>query len=436
MRRSLVAFVCAVGCASSSPVWAGASMAAGMGSFSYGFNASMAEALAKKLAAANVAAADGMAIIRAVARSSVVKYVGRSGLVLAPLLLASDLMQDKSILVNGDGSNTVTLSGPAMDGSMKPGAAMPTGTWQAVIQQMGYPNTATFLDTCTGGRQCAREISTWQYQCPNPNQQCTTPTNQIGNNGYTVQGSLGLGYSNTYYQFVLVGEKLPARYVDSLTYTPTPLSTPRDVASALPDSRKDDLVPAALPAKTVSGAIDDARTRYPDLPWPTILQQPNAIKDSDIARSIPLSGVVPPIVTSPTDQWPPGWPDGIPADSPYAGWQGLGVPSTGDPSTPASSPSVDLGSAPAVSEPTLEEPPTGLTIMEPIISALNPLKGMNFPSGAGECPTFDVDLSLLQEGTVKHVDEYCTVADQVKPIFQPVMMLVWALMAVFIVLGA
>ncbi|OLZ68745.1 hypothetical protein BS642_21425 [Chromobacterium violaceum] len=78
----------------------------------------MGAALADKLATLKVNTQLGAQIMRTVARSSAVRYLGKSVVLAAPLMMAVNTgvfdEQTPGVLVHGDGAS-VTFSGPSMD---------------------------------------------------------------------------------------------------------------------------------------------------------------------------------------------------------------------------------------------------------------------------------------------------------------------------------
>lgn len=427
--------------------FAGYALVNGMPSSSVAVNAAMGAALADKLATLKVNAQLGAQIMRTVARSSAVRFLGKSVVLAAPLMMAADTgvfdEQTPGVLVHGDGAS-ITLSGPSMDMTQMPSRALPSSSLVDALMIMGYPNDAVFANRPDG--DMAIFLRTKQYACPTPNTVCNCPRGTLDGSGYSVSACTGLGYigDNHVYQLILIMEKNPPKLLKDLRYQPRPITTNTTAASDLPDSRANDQVNPALVAAALSSAIDDARQRAPGLAWPPELSHPNSISAADIKAtgvSTPLSGALAPIAVGSNDQAPAGWADARPG-TPYwdpsitlpGTWGGTGT--TTNTGTGSQGTTVDLGTAPTVAEPQLENMPTGLQIMQPVIDALNPLKGMSLPSGDGQCPTVDLDLSFFREGAVHHLDEQCAMFEKVRPILEPVFAACWGLMAFFIVLRA
>lgn len=426
---------------------AGSALVNGMPSSSVAVNAAMGAALADKLATLKVNTQLGAQIMRTVARSSAVRYLGKSVVLAAPLMMAVNTgvfdEQTPGVLVHGDGAS-VTFSGPSMDLSQMPTRALPSSSLVDALMVMGYPNDAVFANRPNG--DTAIFLRTKQYACPTPDTVCNCPRGTLDASGYSVSACTGLGYvgDNHIYQLVLIMEKTPPKLLKDLRYQPRPITSNTLAASDLPDSRANDQVNPALIAAALSSAIDDARQRAPGLAWPPELSRPNSISASDIKAtgvSTPLSGALAPIAVGSNDQAPAGWADARPG-TPYwdpsitlpGTWGGTGA--TTNTGTGSQGATVDLGTAPTVAEPQLEETPTGLQIMQPVIDALNPLKGVTLPSGDGQCPSVDLDLSFFREGAVHHLDEQCAMLEKVRPILEPVFAACWGLMAFFIVLRA
>lgn len=430
---------------------AGYAMVNGMPSTSVAVNSAMGAALADKLATLKVNAKLGADIMRTVARSSAVRFLGKSVVLAAPLMLASDtgLFDEPTpgVLVHGDGA-AITLSGPNMDLAQKPTRWLPSTNLADVLMVMGYPAEAVFANRKDG--DLAHFIRTTQYACPSPNTVCSCPTNTLDAAGYNVRTCVGLGYvgDNRVYQYVLIMEKLPARLMTDLRYQPHPIGTNTTAASDLPDTRANDSINPALIATALSAAIDDARQRAPGLAWPPELAMPNSITASDIKAtgiSTPITGALAPVSVGSNEQAPAGWADARPG-TPYwdpsiplpGTWGGTGTSAGSEAGSGAGTqaPALDLGTAPDVAEPLLEDTPSGLQIMQPVIDALNPLKGISLPTGSGQCPAVDLDLSFFRDGAVHRLDEQCELFEKARPILEPVFAASWALLAVFIVLRA
>lgn len=416
------------------PAYAGYAMANSLPAVSMATNSAMGAALNDALATLGVAAKDGAQIMRAVAKSGAIRWLGKAAIWTAPLLLASDMGlfdQSSNVLMNGNGS-TITLKGPDMDAGAKPTQVMPSGGWSYVIQAMGYPTTKSFVGSCQATADCARFFKTWQWACATANQICSAPTNQIDSDGYTTQYGLGLGYANSYYQYVLIGEKLPARSLNTITYTPTNLSSGKEAAAAIPDSDAGQKINYDLIAAALRQAIADAKAANPTLAWPAGLT--DAITGALVRGlniSITLPDALAPSANDPNVQWPPGWADARP-QSPY--WDPtLQTPTTSTTPPPSTTTGpVDLGADPQTPVPTLEDTPTGEMILAPILGLFPDLSTWTVPSHSSVCPT----PSFTVWGQTHVMTAHCDLLEANRTLIYTACLAAFAIAALFIALSA
>ena len=101
--------------------------------------------------------------------------------------------------------------------------------------------------------------------------------------------------------------------------------------------------------------------------------------------------------------------------------------------TPASEskPDIDL-SHPNVGPPELEKPPTGYEIIKPILDLMPSLRNFAVPSHSGACPR----PSFSAFGETYTFTSHCELIEPLRSTFQSVMFVVYAIVAVFIILGA
>ncbi|WP_373989981.1 hypothetical protein [Duganella sp. BuS-21] len=112
---------------------------------------------------------------------------------------------------------------------------------------------------------------------------------------------------------------------------------------------------------------------------------------------------------------------------------GQSAPSTSPSTNPASSsPQVNLGDDPGIGFPTLEATPTAQQIIDPLAGLAPSLKNWAVPAHVAECPRPAFDLFN------KHIvmDQQCALFDANRATLYNAMLVVWALIALFIVLSA
>ncbi|EON11995.1 hypothetical protein C266_17506 [Pandoraea sp. SD6-2] len=93
---------------------------------------------------------------------------------------------------------------------------------------------------------------------------------------------------------------------------------------------------------------------------------------------------------------------------------------------------VDLGTAPLVATPTLEEPPTAAMILDPILKMLPGFTDWKTPKYSAECPrpTFELFDKRIR------MDAMCDLAEKYRPMITSIMLAVFVLIAATIVLAA
>lgn len=93
---------------------------------------------------------------------------------------------------------------------------------------------------------------------------------------------------------------------------------------------------------------------------------------------------------------------------------------------------MDLGVAPDVGKPALEETPTAKMIIDPILGLTSDLKAWTMPSHGASCPrtTFQVFDRTIP------IDAHCEIAERIGPQLRQVMLAAFAVMALLIVLSA
>jgi hypothetical protein len=100
---------------------------------------------------------------------------------------------------------------------------------------------------------------------------------------------------------------------------------------------------------------------------------------------------------------------------------------------PASSqPQVNLGADPGTPQPTLETTPTASDILSPILNLMPDLRSFQMPAHASECPKPEFDVW----GSHFVMDAHCTLINSNQGSIAAAFNLVWAILALFIVLSA
>ena len=93
---------------------------------------------------------------------------------------------------------------------------------------------------------------------------------------------------------------------------------------------------------------------------------------------------------------------------------------------------LDLGDYPDIKQPTLEEPPTAATILDPIFNLFPNLKDYRVPDHASECPRPSFEMF----GTTYEIGAHCDLLEDQRETVGFIMTLVWSICALWIVLKA
>ncbi|WP_340610859.1 hypothetical protein [Xenorhabdus bharatensis] len=97
---------------------------------------------------------------------------------------------------------------------------------------------------------------------------------------------------------------------------------------------------------------------------------------------------------------------------------------------------VDLGTDPNIKAPDLEKPPTGKEIAQPIIDGLSFIEDFKITGKAGSCPVVDTDFSLMGFDFRLFMDSHCDLIERNRPFIELITSLVWAFLALRVVLDA
>lgn len=117
--------------------------------------------------------------------------------------------------------------------------------------------------------------------------------------------------------------------------------------------------------------------------------------------------------------------------SPDATTQDVTNPNTGI-NPAAANPLTNLGTDPVIGNPSLEETPTALSILQPLFNMFPDFKTFAVPSHSSVCPT--PTFNLFGESIV--MDAQCKIANDQRPALYAIMAVVWLLAGAIIVLRA
>lgn len=222
-------------------------------------------------------------------------------------------------------------------------------------------------------------------------------------------------------------------------FVPHVYKTLDEAVQNLPSDALAQPIPDDLLAQVTDAAWRKAaqQTGYAGLPYPAS----NPITRADVATwkaanpdaAAKLDDLLRPATN------PQQYPDGVPI-SPTVQPATNPNPGTGSNPLPAgtanvnvvNNPRVDLGPDPGVSEPLLEDIPTGWTILGPLINLFPELRGMSYGGQAGECPTATFDVF----GKSVTMDQHCSIFEQHRGVLQACMGAAWLLIGLLILLSA
>lgn len=97
---------------------------------------------------------------------------------------------------------------------------------------------------------------------------------------------------------------------------------------------------------------------------------------------------------------------------------------------------LDLGTDPNIKAPDLEKPPTGKEIAQPIIDGLSFISDFKISGKAASCPVVDTDFSLMGFEFRFFMDSHCDLIESNRKFIELITSLVWAFLALRVVLDA
>lgn len=373
-----------------------------------------------------------------------IRAVGRLALRLSPLsvlLLASDMTQE-----NID-QDQVKLAGAALQGGVINDPS--TG----VVQGGAYWG-------CTGGKGGDPQSIAWQcYTVSLPWETWTFAPYNTASWTATTQYYYGTRYHPTYCAsggcqgtMVRVDKSSSGAaitcgkgsYINSsnqcvaysynlhnapATYVPTVKTFEDAAADVKPETAAKPLADTAI-AELANDwwhktAEEDAEAIPPSLT--------NPVTPADVART--KSPTVPPLVE---DWWSPAAPptetERVPLPTPNTSTPAQTVP--GDPATPGQGTQVDLGPDPNSPAPNLEATPTIQAIVGPLLNLMPDIKNFTVPGHSAICPTATANWSMYGRSFGFTMSTHCDLMEQNRAVIEAAMLVVWTLVATFIVLRA
>lgn len=257
--------------------------------------------------------------------------------------------------------------------------------------------------------------------------------------GYTEFMNAGLSATytgptdGTYAYYVLAGWVYDSGYTLVYEYRPAAAETVTVGSGTTPyqsEMKAIPLLPADIPDAVMSEPVSDAM----------LADAANATWKNAADAPLPWSATNP-ITPADVAQWRAENPASAPtvADffAPVSNGNTVSLPlpnESPDPSTatPGTGQTVDLGPDPNTPPPTLEPTPTAAMILAPILGLLPDFRAFSLPAHNSQCP--EPSFSVFGESYV--ISSHCDLIEEIRSPLQAVMLLLWTIVAAFIVLRA
>lgn len=223
------------------------------------------------------------------------------------------------------------------------------------------------------------------------------------------------------------------------TYQPGPseyIGTPENAVDSLPSEDRQKLANPSLIADIVNTAWEQAASQpdYEGLPYsysdPVTVEDILNLKQQrpDIYPTVEdlVSTVLDPYFG--TINFPVPYPDPFP-DGGYNPNPNPNPGGVGDINV-----TVDLGVDPGIGAPMLEGTPTGSDVMAPLLALMPDLKNFQVPQHQAVCPTPTFDIAFFDKQVV--MDAQCTLSESIRGEVYNGSLLMWIIVALFIVLSA
>ncbi len=97
---------------------------------------------------------------------------------------------------------------------------------------------------------------------------------------------------------------------------------------------------------------------------------------------------------------------------------------------------LDLGTDPNIKAPDLEKPPTGKEIAQPIIDGMSFISDFKISGKNASCPTVNTSFSLMGFDFDLVIDSHCDLIERNRKLIELITSLVWAFLALRVVLDA
>ncbi len=210
--------------------------------------------------------------------------------------------------------------------------------------------------------------------------------------------------------------------------------TPQQATSDIPATELNKQLNPAIIAALANSAWQKAASQpgYDGLPYP----QSNPISSSDVSAWEAQNPQYTPTIndfTAPnptTSQQPQPW--ALPQNPTASVTTPATTPNSNTTNPAAPSPQINLGADPATPAPTLEQTPTALQIIQPLLDLFPDLKNYSPNMNVGPCPRPTLNLF----GQTQTMDAHCTILDNNKAEIHAAMILAFSILALLIVLSA
>lgn len=218
-----------------------------------------------------------------------------------------------------------------------------------------------------------------------------------------------------------VSDSYQASWYQPVAQSQTQPSAAAAVA-ALPTDKKSDMLSDAMLARIINAAWQAAASSTASV-VPYSAARPVTAEDVAAARAA--------VVAAQPTSWPTiaDLAQPIPASNVDPADMSNAVPTADSTAT-----KVDLGVDPGIATPTLDDAPTDL--FKPIRDLLDPWLSWQVPAHSGECPTWSAAPSIAGHVFAIEVSSHCSIAESYRSVIESSSMVVWLVIAAFIVLSA
>lgn len=344
--------------------------------------------------------------------------------------VAVPLLMDDSVEVEFEGNDKLKISGPALQPQAPTSAPAMPSTWPAVFSEVGTGSTKYYA-TNTGLRLF------WSFHSENlgmeknhaPAPLCISSNGSLAasspcpdtENSYWLRQwtqNTGTGYQYGLYEFKPgENDSIVPKYVPKLKPVPEAVQE----LDALPVQKKE----VELSSRVLA---DIANSQ-----WKHASSQPDY-------KGVPYDAKRP-ITPQEVDQWRQAKPEAVPklkdfiAPAVNPDTTKVEIPVKNNPNETNMTKDqlkVDLGKDPGIKAPDISQTPTGVEIFAPVKNSMQGWFDFAVPAHQSQCPTGTFDFW----GKTYVINAHCTLMEAKQGLISGAMIAAWAIVALFVLLGA